>query len=297
MAIVSSAKRFLATPLAQKVINLIHSGQIVYTSQSSRSIINDSYTSARRAAASASGFMSRALCNNELGIVGPTAAGVTGGKNVGVYVYDPQVAGWLDHGRLRIPKYRSIIEFINFTILTALFVFAITHKNNKHINGIEWAFIIYALGFGLDEFAACNEHGWTIYLANAWNAFDITFLTLFAAYLVVRVVGLLTHRADWAVFAFNLLATGACILLPRLCFFLIKDNVIIISVSSTTHVLLLPMVLQPFFGFFRIQLKAMIVDFVGFMSLAAVCFSGFLFALYTLGKQTWKLKEIAWLLL
>lgn len=41
----------------------------------------------------------------------------------------------------------------------------------------------------------------------------------------------------------------------------------------------------------------MIVDFVGFMSLAAVCFSGFLFTLYTLGKQTWKLKEIAWLLL
>lgn len=41
----------------------------------------------------------------------------------------------------------------------------------------------------------------------------------------------------------------------------------------------------------------MIVDFVGFMSLAAVCFSGFLFTLYTMGKQTWKLKEIAWLLL
>ncbi|KAJ9111127.1 hypothetical protein QFC19_001326 [Naganishia cerealis] len=212
MAIVSSGKRFLATPLAQKVINLIHSGQIVYTSQSSRSIINDSYTSARRAAASASGFMSRALCNNELGLTGSTTAvaSASGGKNIGVYVYDPQVAGWLDHSRLRIPKYRSIIEFINFSILTTLFVFAITHKNNAHINGIEWAFIVYALGFGLDEFAACNEHGWTIYLANAWNAFDITFITLFAAYLVVRIVGLVTHRPDWAIFAFNMLATGAC---------------------------------------------------------------------------------------
>ncbi|KAJ9114907.1 hypothetical protein QFC20_001280 [Naganishia adeliensis] len=273
MSIVSSAKRFLATPLAQKVINLIHSGQIVYTSQSSRSIINDSYTSARRAAVSATGSMSRTLGNDELGLVASNAARLSEGKNVAVYVYDPRAAGWLDQGRLRIPKYRSIIEFINFSVLTALFVLAITHKIHSRINGFELAFIIYALGFSLDEFAATNEHGWTIYLANAWNAFDITFISLFVAYLVIRIVGLLTHKPDWAIFAFNLLSTGACILLPRLCFFLIKDNVIIIS------------------------LKAMIADFVGFMSLAAVCFSGFLFTLYTMGKQTWKLKEIAWLLL
>lgn len=232
MSIVSSAKRFLATPLAQKVINLIHSGQIVYTSQSSRSIINDSYTSARRAAASASGFMSRTLGHHELGVTAPTAASLSGGKNIGVYVYDPRAAGWLDHGRLRIPKYRAIIEFINFSILTALFVLAITHKNNHRVNGFELAFIIYTLGFSLDEFAATNEHGWTIYLANAWNAFDITFISLFAAYFVIRIIGLVTHKPDWAVFAFNLMATGACILLPRLCFFLIKDNVIIISVSQ-----------------------------------------------------------------
>lgn len=232
MSIVSSAKRFLATPLAQKVINLIHSGQIVYTSQSSRSIINDSYTSARRAAASATGFMSRTLGSNELGLVASSAARLSEGKDVGVYVYDPRAAGWLDQGRLRIPKYRSIIEFINFSVLTALFVLAISQKNYSRINGFELAFIIYALGFGLDEFATTNEHGWTIYIANAWNAFDITFISLFAAYFITRIVGLLTHKPDWAVFAFNLLSTGACILLPRLCFFLIKDNVIIISVSQ-----------------------------------------------------------------
>lgn len=231
MSIVSSAKRFLATPLAQKVINLIHSGQIVYTSQSSRSIINDSYTSARRAAAAATGFTSRTLGNDELGLVASNAARLSEGKNVGVYVYDPRTAGWLDQGRLRIPKYRSIIEFFNFSVLTTLFVLAITHKNHSRINGFELAFIIYALGFGLDELAATNEHGWTIYLANAWNAFDITFISLFMAYLVIRIVGLLTQKPDWAIFAFNLLSTGACILLPRLCFFLIKDNVIIISVS------------------------------------------------------------------
>ena len=45
------------------------------------------------------------------------------------------------------------------------------------------------------------------------------------------------------------------------------------------------------------QLKAMISDFIGFMALAAVCFSGILFTLWTLGKETWTVRRIAWLML
>jgi hypothetical protein len=41
----------------------------------------------------------------------------------------------------------------------------------------------------------------------------------------------------------------------------------------------------------------MIADFVGFMFLAVVCFSGLLFTLWTLGRDTWTVKKIAWLML
>jgi hypothetical protein len=82
----------------------------------------------------------------------------------------------------------------------------------------------------LDELATTNENGWTIYFANTWNAFDIAFIGLFFVYLVLRVVGLATKQEDTSALAFDLLSIGASILLPRLCFFFIKDNVLIISV-------------------------------------------------------------------
>jgi hypothetical protein len=126
-------------------------------------------------------------------------------------------------------------EFINFATLTALFIWTLTtsrsEKHYSHIHLSEIIFCIYCLGFTLDEFATSNEHGWTIYLANAWNAFDAAFVGLFFLYLVLRAVGLGTGREETSALAFDLLSVGASILLPRLCFFLIKDNVLIISVS------------------------------------------------------------------
>lgn len=39
-----------------------------------------------------------------------------------VFVYNPYEAGWLDHQRLRVPKWRNWIEFANFAILLGLFI-------------------------------------------------------------------------------------------------------------------------------------------------------------------------------
>jgi hypothetical protein len=128
-------------------------------------------------------------------------------------------------------------EFINFAILTALFIWNLTasrsEKHFDHIHLPEILFVIYCLGFSLDELATTNENGWTIYFANTWNAFDIAFIGLFFVYLVLRIVGLVTKREDTSALAFDLLSIGASILLPRLCFFFIKDNVLIISVSRS----------------------------------------------------------------
>lgn len=265
MAIVSSAKRFLSHPLVQRVIESIHSGEIVYTSQSSRSLINDTYTSVsaqkRAVAASSSSGSSTNSDNNSVGgnhrgecsrskqgtsqshkansgiRARKTAApfitsSANNVNNSAVYVYEPHQAGWLDHTRLRIPYWRSRIEFFNFFLMTILFIWNLSDKTLDHFNLSEYVFVIFGLGFVLDEFAASLEHEWTIYLASAWNVFDLSFAILFLTYLVMRLVGLSTHRPETSELAFDMLSTGACILLPRLCFFLIKDNMIIISVSS-----------------------------------------------------------------
>jgi len=43
-------------------------------------------------------------------------------------------------------------------------------------------------------------------------------------------------------------------------------------------------------------LRAMISEFLFFMSIASICFSGLLFTLWTLGKERWTVKAIAWLM-
>lgn len=85
-----------------------------------------------------------------------------------------------------------------------------------------------------------------MYAANAWNAFDLAYvsgplsraevdaqISIFLLYLALRVFALVTHSPTTSDLAFDILACGACILFPRLVFFLIKDHVVIIAVSRT----------------------------------------------------------------
>lgn len=39
-----------------------------------------------------------------------------------MYQYNPFEAGWLDHTRLRVPKWRKWLEFTSFAILLVLFI-------------------------------------------------------------------------------------------------------------------------------------------------------------------------------
>ncbi len=228
MSIVSSAKHFLATPLAQKVINLIRSGRVVYTTASNNSLISDNYTSTRRARAGSSGFIGRTLHD----LTSDLPPGVQGkGQPPGVFLYDPRLNGWLDYTRLRIPVWRTWIEFWNFAVLLVLFTWNLADRNLDRPKIHEILFIIFTLGFSLDEFAASKEHGWTIYFASAWNAFDLSFIFVFFVYLGMRIYGAITHSSETAELSFDVLSMGACILFPRIAFFFIRDNVIIISVS------------------------------------------------------------------
>ena len=59
---------------------------------------------------------------------------------------------------------------------------------------------------------------------------------IFFLYFCLRMVALSSHSARTSDLAFDILACGACILFPRLVFFLIKDNVVILAVSGVAHV-------------------------------------------------------------
>ncbi|RXK38635.1 hypothetical protein M231_04141 [Tremella mesenterica] len=239
LAIVSTSKHFLSLPLIQHLINEIYLGHLVYSPLASRALISDMY-------------------KEDL---------------AEVYVYDPFTAGWLDHQRLRVPKWRWWLEFGSFVVLLVLFVTTLSLKDMSKLGVAEVMFMVFALGFALDEFATSKEHGWTVYAANAWNAFDMTFIAIFFVYFVIRIVALASRSPNTSDLAFDILAIGACILFPRLVFFLIKDNVVILA------------------------LRAMISRFLSFMGLTILAFTGIGFCLWTLARGTWSVRQIIWLML
>ena len=89
MAIATEAKRFLSSPLVQKVVNDIYRGRIVFSMTSHNSVLADNY------------------------------------KPRAIEIYDVHRAPFLDHYRLRVPRYGAILEFFNFAALLSLFVLAL----------------------------------------------------------------------------------------------------------------------------------------------------------------------------
>ncbi|PPQ91007.1 hypothetical protein CVT25_013932 [Psilocybe cyanescens] len=263
MAISTSAKNFLASPVTQQVVNDIYSGRVVFSVTAQRSILADNY------------------------------------KPRAIEMYNPHNAPFINHYRLRVPKYRTYLDFLNFTLLLFTFVLCLANRDRERLTFWEVAFMILGGAFALEEYTASTEHGWIIYIASMWNAFDFAFIAVFLAYFGMRVHGLRIGDLAMCDMAFDVLACGACILFPRLAFLAVSNKLIVLS------------------------LRAMIVQFVFFISIAAICFSGLLFTLWTLGEAhsfklpynnrpfnsppfaasdnpvgttQWTLKSIAWLM-
>ncbi|KAH9177399.1 hypothetical protein EDB89DRAFT_2112315 [Lactarius sanguifluus] len=236
VAISSSAKRFVASPIVQSVVNDIYSGRVIYSSSANRSIVADNY------------------------------------KLRAIEIYNGRNAPWLNHYRLRVPRYGAILEFLNFTCLLVTFIFSITDKDLNTPNAFEVLFIVFAAAFALEEYTASVEHGWSGKSFQMWNVFDSTFIVVTTLYLVLRVKGLSSGDNSTSELGFDILACGACIIFPRLAFFMVSNNVVIFA------------------------LRAMTAEFVFFMGIAATCFSGLLFTLWMLGSEQWTLRSIAWLM-
>ncbi|KAF9644898.1 hypothetical protein BDM02DRAFT_3157054 [Thelephora ganbajun] len=240
MAIATRAKYFVAAPLVQTVVNDVYSGTIVFSNvATARSVLADNY------------------------------------KQKAIGVYDHRTAPFLDHYRLRVPKYGAILEFLNFAALLITFVLCLSNTETSHMTAYEIFFIIFAVAFALDEYTAFREHGWDVYLANMWNVFDTSFIVIFLLYIILRIKGLATGDGSSSELGFDILACGACILFPRLAFFAVKNAVVVLA------------------------LRAMIAEFVFFVCIAAICFSGLLFTLHTLsvgGPNPWSWRAITWLM-
>ncbi|KAF9530419.1 hypothetical protein CPB83DRAFT_850884 [Crepidotus variabilis] len=182
-------------------------------------------------------------------------------KRTPIHFYDPHKAPLLDHYRLKVPSIRSVLEFLNFLILFILFIIAIEFSERDTINVAEMVFMIYALGFTLEKVAAMQEHGIEVYFKGTWNGFDLAFITTYFLYAFLRIYGVYHGSHAARSLGTDVLALIACLMFPRLAFVTFKDNLMVLS------------------------LRAMIMQFMSLMVIAAFCFCGFLYALWTLSRD------------
>ena len=231
VAIVSEAKNFLSASACQKIVENVYRGRIIYTPTSFIDILPDHY------------------------------------KNRGISLYDPRRAPYLNQYRLIVPRTRNIIEAVQFIILLLLYM--IMMANRERIVGTshlrytiyEFIFDMYAIGWVLDELASICEHGWTVHTENLWSFLDLSFVAIFCTYFGVRMHGFAIQDASYAKLAWDIIAMAAPILMPRLAFCLMPENMLFIS------------------------LRAMMADFLFLTLLAGWCFGGFLFAMWWLSES------------
>ncbi|CAK4034221.1 receptor-activated Ca2+-permeable cation channel [Lecanosticta acicola] len=230
VAIVSEAKAFLSTSACQKIVENVYRGRIIYTPTSFIDILPDHY------------------------------------KNRGITLYDPRKAPILNQYRLIVPRTRNVIEAVQFTILLALYIATMVSKarttgpSHLKFTTMELIFDVYAIGWNLDEVASIFEHGWTVHTENLWSFLDLTFVLIFWAYFGVRMQALALDDHERAALAEQILSMGAPVLLPRLAFCLMSENMLFIS------------------------LRAMMADFTFLTVLACWCFGGFILALAWLSE-------------
>ncbi|QRW16901.1 hypothetical protein RhiXN_04903 [Rhizoctonia solani] len=190
-----------------------------------------------------------------------------------IHFYDPHRAPLLNHYRLKVPVIRGVLEYINFVLLFVLFVVALELNEKSTINMPEGLFMIYGLGFVIEKLAAMQEHGIRVYSSNLWNGFDMAFVTVYFSYAGLRLYGIRWDEAWARELGIDILAVVAVIVFPRLAFVTLSNNLMVLS------------------------LRSMFTEFAVLMLVAAFCFGGFLYALWTLGRDTYGSGQIAWWML
>ncbi|UZP32623.1 hypothetical protein NXS19_000439 [Fusarium pseudograminearum] len=196
IAIVTESKHFLSSATCEKVVNAIYEGRIVYTPSTFWDIIPDHY------------------------------------KLKPISIYDPRDSPLLNQYRLIVPRTRNVLESIQFATLLALYVAVMVLRRKNRYGPTEAAFSIFAFGWGLDQFATILAHGWNVYTQNLWSFLDVTFILIYWGYLVLRFLGWKLGDTNLDEQAFDVLALAAPVLVPRLAFNLLSDNLVFLSLRS-----------------------------------------------------------------
>lgn len=138
----------------------------------------------------------------------------------------------------------------------------------------EALFVLFSLGFALDEWAALLENGFSAYSTTSYNVLDGVFVIIFVAFMALRAIGLATGDLDRSELAFDTMSLAGCVLFPRLTISLIRGNVVLLALGE------------------------MLVQFCWFMLLASLTASGFLCTLWILarGSPVWDIGHISWLM-
>ncbi|KAL2135651.1 hypothetical protein VTI74DRAFT_7461 [Chaetomium olivicolor] len=233
VAILSESRVFLASTSCQKIVDAIYEGRVIYTPSSFMDIIPDRY------------------------------------KQRPISLYNPREAPLLNQYRLVVPRTRNYLEIMHFVLLLGLYLAFMSERDGSQFSKLEICFTVYAFGWVLDQFATLLEHGWDVYAQNLWSFLDVTFAIIYWVYLIIRLYGWKAGSAEAGQQALDVLAMGAPVLVPRLAFNLLSDNLVFLS------------------------LRSMMSDFALLSVLAMWCFLGFLLSLVWLGNGSFSAGTIS----
>lgn len=288
VAIRASAKRFLAHPLVVQQLEAIWAGTIVFHSAADNlhrtSINRADYKKQSPSNGSAVPLLTREQLRYGATRGPPkppnkepeTQQAIQTLTRRTVTLYDPRDASLFKLSRLRVPRYRQFFSTCSLAILLALFL-AVLSQRSTDITGLEVIFWFWSAGFMLDEVVGFNEQGFSLYIMSFWNAFDLGILVLLTIYYCMRLYGIFLvdyGREEWNSMAYDVLATNAILLFPRL--FSVLDH-------------------YRYFSQLLIAFRLMAIDLVAVFVLILIACSGF-FVAFTLsfGKSEYDAAGVAY---
>lgn len=228
IAILSESKLLLSSSACARVVDAIYTGRLIYTPYSFVDILPDHY------------------------------------KHKPISLYNPAKAPLLNQYRLIVPRISNILDICQFLVLLVLYILVMNDERPKagkpDPTVSEVFFTVYTMGWALHEFATILEHGWQVYTQNLWSFLDASFAVIYVCYLFLRIYGYGANDLKASRTALEILATGAPVLVPRLAFNLMSENMLFVS------------------------LRDMMADFLTLTLLAVWCFAGFLLAMVWLGN-------------
>ncbi|KAK1996815.1 nonselective cation channel [Colletotrichum falcatum] len=223
LAIISESKLFLSSSACQRLVDAVWNGVVTYTPLSFVDILPDHY------------------------------------EYASVSLYEPHLAPLLDVRRLVVPWIRQMTELFQFVTLVVLYILTMVNRSSPVVSGWECLFAIYTAGWTLNEFAAIIEHGWAVHSQTLWSFLDISFSFVYSCYIFARVYDVLGYRGVVADgYGVHILCVAAPVLLTRLAFTLLPDNIVFIA------------------------MHAMMKDFTRLTFISIWCFMGFFLALHWL---------------